>query len=387
MVDAKAAQEPLALGNETASGEARRKLLFLAQLPPPLHGASGMSKRIYDIMAARGDLSLTHLWLGGAASNADVGKRSPTKMLAFIRFVGLLVWQLLAGKRYAIGYLTLAPFAHAALRDGVLIALSKLLAGRTIVHLHALGIGSVMAGRTASKRLLRRLIRDVELITLTAKDATTIGATGHFKSVHHLPNGIEDPGVPLFGTSPTLRCGFLANLDPRKGVLRFLDGIEALRQAGVPATGRIAGDSTGHLTRQQLEVEVARRGLADVVAVVGPLYGEAKTQFFATTDVLLYLSAHDYFPLVVIEALAGGAVPVVFDIEGQRELVGPTFAGNVVAPDLPQEALLATVVKIVRRYHEDRTALAADRRLARARFEACFTIDRLRQGFNAILAG
>ena len=376
---------PQRTGSRDSGADAARKVLFLAQLPPPLHGASAMSKRAYDGMTARPDLALTHLWLGSAASNQEVGRRSLAKLMAFLRFIATLLWQLASGRRYAIGYLTFAPFSHAALRDGILIGLSKLLAGRTIVHLHALGIGAVMTGTSLPKRLLRRLIRGTELITITGKDAVAMRATGHFKAVHLLPNGTEDMGEPPFAPAATLRCGYLANLDPRKGVLRFLDCMAALRRAGLPVTARIAGDETALLSRLQLEAEVRRQGLEGIVEVLGPLYGEPKTNFFATTDVFIYLSAHDYFPLVVIEAMAGGAVPVVFDIEGQRELVGAPFAGNVLAADLAPLALTDAVEDIVRRYHDNRSGLMRDSQVARARYLACYTTARFHDGLNAIL--
>ena len=385
MVQTQTVPKPPVQSDRPAPSGAARKVLFLAQLPPPLHGASAMSKRVHDIMTARADLDLTHVWFGGAASNQDVGRRSLGKFLVFIRFVASLLWQFIAGRRYAIGYLTLAPFAHAALRDGVLIALSKLLARRTIVHLHALGIGSVMAGNTLSQRILRRLIGGVELITITKNDWVTLSATRHFKAVHLLANGIEDPGKPALTPSTTLRCGYLANLDPRKGVLRFLDCIEALRRDGLTVTGRIAGDQTTNLSFAELEAQIARRGLDHIVEAAGPLYGDQKTELFATTDLFIYLSSHDYFPLVVIEAMASGAVPVIFDIEGQRELVGPPFAANVLAPDLAPTALTATVAAVVRHYHEDRAILARDRAAARARYQDCYTTERFAGGFNAIL--
>ena len=376
-------QQPIA--REHIGIVAAQKVLFLAQLPPPLHGASAMSQRAHDGMSARGDLDLTHLWLGSAASNQDVGQRSLGKLLAFLRFVVMLLWQVVRRRRYAIGYLTLAPFAHAALRDGILIALSKLLARRTIVHLHALGIDAVMTGTAMPQRILRRCIRGVELITLTAKDAAAMRATGHFKAVHLLPNGIEDPGEPPFTATATLRCGYLANLDPRKGVLRFLDCMAALRQAGLPVTGRIAGDETAYLTRFELAAEVQRRGLDGTVEVLGPLYGDQKTGFLAASDLFVYLSAHDYSPLVVIEAMAGGAVPIVFDVEGQRELLGQPFAANVLAPDLTAAELSGAVTDIVRRYHDDPARLLHDRTAARARYISGYTAATFHVGLNAIL--
>lgn len=224
------------------------KVLFLAQLPPPVHGASVVSKRAYDIMSDRDDMAITHVWLGGAVTLQDVGQKSAAKMLAFARFLMTLAWLFVTGKRYSIAYLTLAPFSHAALRDGLLIAMSKLVARRTLVHLHAEGLDLVMAGASLPKRVLRRLIHGAELITITEKVAASVRATNHFTAVHLLPNCAGDPGAPMLSTAPALRCGYLANLDPRKGVLRFLDCIEDFRRQGLTVTGQIAGPSTGDLT-------------------------------------------------------------------------------------------------------------------------------------------
>ena len=378
-------QGPSDSHHENAIRDTARKVLFLAQLPPPLHGASAMSKRAYDIMTARGDLMLTHLWQGGAATVQDVGQRSPAKLIAFIAFLADLAWRYVTGKRYAIGYLTLAPFSHAALRDGLLIAMSKLLARRTLVHLHAEGLDLVMAGAGWPRKILRRLIAGVELITITQKVAGAVGATQHFKAVHLLPNCVADPGPPALGTATALRCGYLANLDPRKGTLRFLDCIEEMKRQGLPVTARIAGPSTATLTIAQLEADVQRRGLSGLVEVVGPLYGADKTAFLSSVDLFIYLSRRDYFPLVVIEAMSCGAVPIVYDNEGEAELVGAPFAANVVPPALEREAMAARVADIARGYHERRADLARGRETARARYLACYTPDRFRVRLDAIL--
>ncbi len=378
--------QPAGDGEKTGT-IAEGKVLFLAQLPPPVHGASVVSKRAYDIMSDRDDLAITHMWLGGAVTLHDVGQKSAAKMLAFARFLMTLAWLFVTGKRYSIAYLTLAPFSHAALRDGLLIGMSKLVARRTLVHLHAEGLDLVMAGASLPKRILRRLIRGAELITITEKVAASVRATDHFATVHLLPNCAEDPGAPSLSTAPALRCGYLANLDPRKGVLRFLDCIEDFQRQGLTVTGQIAGPSTGDLTTDQLEHEVERRGLSGVVDVIGPLYGDKKTEFFQGLDLFIYLSQRDYFPLVLIEAMACGVVPIVYDNQGERELVGPTFAANVIAPDLPVEAMTAGVRRIVRRYGESRSELAKDKEAARAYYRARYTEDRFRDGLNAIVDG
>ena len=367
------------------AGTTIREVLFLAQLPPPIHGASVVSKRAYDVMSARDDLCVTHLWLGGALTNQDVGRKSPAKMLAFATFLAKLAWLFATRKRYAISYLTFAPFSHAALRDGLLIAMSRLIAARTVVHLHAVGLNVVMAGTSLTDRIVRRLVRGAELITITETTAAWVRASNHFKAVHVLANCVADPGAPALVDTPVLRCGYLANLDPRKGVLRFLDCIDEFTRQGLRVTGRIAGPSTASLTIAELTAEIDRRGLGAIVEVAGPLYGEAKTEFFRSIDLFIYLSQHDYFPLVVLEALSFGVVPIVFDIEGQRELVGPTFANNVLAPDLTTRETLATATTIARRYCESRADLNEDKAAARARYLTGYAEENFRKGLETIL--
>ena len=85
--------------------------------------------------------------------------------------------------------------------------------------------------------------------------------------------------------------------------------------------------------------------------------------------------------------MASGVVPIVYDNQGERELVGPPFAANVIVPDLSVEAMTAGVTRIVRRYDENRLELAKDRETARAYYLARYTEDRFRDGLNAIVDG
>jgi hypothetical protein len=381
----KRTQTPARGEGSRAAAASVRKVLFLAQVPPPLHGASAMSKRVHEIMQARGDLVVEHLWLGGAVTMNDVGRRSPGKFFGFFKFLVILAWKFVTGQRYGLAYLTLAPFSHAALRDGLLVAMSKMIGERTLVHLHAERLEAVLAGATLPMRLLRSMIRGCELIAITEGVAASVRGTGHFSAVHILPNCADDPGEPEIGTAAHIRCGFLANLDPKKGVLRFLDCIEALKREGEPVVGRIAGPSTAELTIEALKEDIRRRGLDGVVEAVGPLYGEEKVSFFRHIDVFVYLSQRDYFPLVVIEAMACGGVPIVYDFAGQRELVSPAFAGNVVMPDQPVSSMTAAAGKIIRGYNDHRDLLAKDRAKARAFFLASYTQDKFSVRLNAIL--
>src|SRR5262249_43656914 len=196
----------------------------------------------------------------------------------------------LRNERYSIAYVTLAPWTHTALRDALLAGVCKALARRTLVHLHGEGLSELLSGTNIQQCLAQRLLRSTELITATPEAARLGRASGQFARVHRLPNTVPDP-VPHVSTAhAVLRCGFLANLDPRKGALRFVDVMEALLGAGLAVTGTLGGTSTNMLSVGDLEELVASRKLAHIVSVLGPLSGSAKARFWSNLDLFVYPS-------------------------------------------------------------------------------------------------
>ena len=385
--------------SDVRSSDARR-VLFLAQLPPPVHGVTIMSKHIHDEFAATPNVAVEHVWQGSARSLHDINKRSIGKYLSFAALLLALARRWLGGERYEIAYLTLAPWTHAVLRDALLAGMARLLSARALVHLHGEGLADVLTGTGIKQRILRQLLWRTELLTATKEAAGVAARSGLFSRVLELPNMVADPQTwpqprsqsgpqsgpqPQTTSSDKIRCGFLANLDPRKGVLRFIDAMEAMAKAGLPVTGTIAGPSTNWLTVAQVEALVAERGLDKQVTVTGPIFGAYKDQFWRNLDVLIYLSEHDHAPLVVIEALAYGVVPITLATGGIAGMLGEGLAGNVLGRDLaPVDVVAATVCK-VRDYAASAARLESDKQKSRARYLAEFTEPVFHDRLKAIL--
>lgn len=350
-----------------------RRVLLLAQLPPPVHGVTMTTERVRRLVAEGGTADVVHQWGGSARSLADVDRRSFGKFQEFAALNLALARQVLAGDRFEIAYLTFVPWTHAALRDGIVAWWAKRLAERTLVHLHGEGLEQVTTGRGIKAALLRRMLRGTELIAITRRAVVTATASGLFTAVHHLPNAAPDPGPPAPRAAGPLRVAFLGNLDPRKGVLRFVDVIEQVVREGHDVIGGIAGGSTRHLTVEGLRTQIAERGLAGRITVHGPVHGAEKDRFLAVHDVLLYLSAHDHAPLVVIEALSHGLVPIVQHTGGVAEIAGPRFSDNVMPAKVPDADLIARAAAVVAGYAVQPAAIERDRAAARERYLVSFT--------------
>jgi len=345
-----------------------RRILFLAQLPPPIHGGTVVSQRIFDLLSDMDNVHMTHLWGGGAKTLNDIGKKDVSKILDFFGLLTKLSGRVLSERQHDLAYLTFTPWAHTAIRDAILVFVSKLLATRTLVHLHTLGLEKVLQPGSLGYRLIRWLLTGAELIAPTDDAARMARDSGIFSSVHTLANSAPDPGRPTITPSHKITCGWFGNMDCRKGVLQFVDTIASLRRAGLSVRGRIAGGPTWELSVADVERYVSDNGLKGYVQVLGRLSEEDKSRFLSELDLFIYLSRHDLAPLALIEAMAHGVAPIVFDTGGIRQMVGGYFAGNVLSPELEADACQVRILAIVQRYLDEPDLLFTDRHAARARY-------------------
>lgn len=364
-----------------------KRVLFLAQPPPPFHGQAVVAETVHGILSDELGCAVTRRWGGGAASNEDVGKRSLGKYLGFAGLLARLAGGALGGKRHDVAYLGLVPWAHTVLRDGLLAGMAKLQARRVWVHVHGDGLASLLSGRGLKSRLARRLLSGTELIAATSDTAQAAEASGIFSRVVYLPNLAPDPGAPRRFERDELVVSCLGNLDPRKGVLDFVEVIKAATDKGMRVRASIIGGATAALGVEELRRRVADRGLADVITVTGRVEDKPKSDILADSDVFLYLSRHDLAPLSLIEGMAHGCAPLLLDIGGLREMVGEGLAHNVLDPARQGQELTAACLQRLEQYRQDRSSLDADRNAARARFLDAYSPEAFRLRVKALLAG
>lgn len=363
-----------------------QSVLFLAQLPPPYHGQSAVAATIYDILSHAPGVEVRHLWRGGAQSNQDVGRRTLAKYAGFARLVLELIGLWISGRRFDFAYLGLAPWAHTVSRDAVLAWLAKRVSSRVLLHVHGEGISAVV-GEGTHADLYRRGFGGCELLAITAKTAGEAEASGIFSNVIELPNAAEDPGQRTIGSAGPLTVCCLGNLDARKGVFDFVDVIGELKRRGVPVRATIMGRSTANLTAETLKERVSNLGLSDAITVTGAVDEAEKAATLSRQDVFLYLSRHDLAPLAVIEALAHANAPIVIDIGGLREMVGPKLSGNVLGSAWPREDAIEHAADLIAAYAADRSVLARDQAYARARYIENYRPDVFRARVLGILTG
>jgi len=209
--------------------------------------------------------------------------------------------------------------AHFVPNYGVLAAL----AGRRPIALCAWGSDLLVAGRRGplQRARARYALRAAALVLADsgnlAAAARELGAPA--ERVMALPWGVD---LARFRPGPAREPGLLISTRMHEPIYDLPVVIEAAARVleRRPATRLvIAGDGC---ERTALERLAARRLPAGRYAFVGRLEPDALAEWLARAEVSISAARSDSTSVSLLEAMAAGALPVVADLEGNREWVG-----------------------------------------------------------------
>lgn len=173
--------------------------------------------------------------------------------------------------------------------------------------------------RSAVKKwLLRLLYEDANLAgafalhALSTCEAGAIRAFGLRNPIAIIPNGVDLPDELGSRTTPPYVAGdprkvllFLSRIHPKKGLIELVEAWRHLIAASPVISGEwrlvIAGwDDGGH--REALAALTRDHAMERHVALVGPLYGEAKSDALAHASAFILPSHSEGLPMSVLEA-------------------------------------------------------------------------------------
>ena len=130
-----------------------------------------------------------------------------------------------------------------------------------------------------------------------------------------------------------LRLVHAARFSEEKGSFAVLDLCTDLLCRGIPFQAQLIGRAD-EATMSEIKARIAEAGLEAQVALPGWLDEAHMQAALRRADVLVHLSAIDSFPLIVLEALAAGTLPVIRDMVGGRHMV-ERLGGHVVDSSRP----------------------------------------------------
>jgi poly(glycerol-phosphate) alpha-glucosyltransferase len=222
--------------------------------------------------------------------------------------------------------------------------------------------------------LLRASRRDVlshperfdAIVFLTERqraDAAALLADGGNLAV--VPNPTRAPADPAGSAGPRDPASVVvvAGLTKRKRVHHAIEAVALARAAGTPARLRVLGSGP---ESDRLVGDAARRGLGDAVEFAGHRPDAAEA--FAEASVTLLTSTSEGAPLVLLEAMSRGCLPIAYDIPyGPADVIEDGANGFLVAPG-DVHGVAAAIARVAALGEEERAALRDAARATAARF-------------------
>lgn len=309
---------------------AKKRILFITPLPPPVHGSAMMSQYIKESKLINKAFDCDFVNLSTSRQIKEIGKKPLLKMLRFIWAHCIVLGKLMC-HHYDLCYLAITCHGIGFLKDAPFVLLCKLFRRKIVIHQHNKGMSRDVK-KWPYRWLLPWVYRSTKVILLSWRLYPDISKVVRKKQILICPNGIPET---LQGNLEAKRYNhiphllFLSNLMVSKGVLVLLDALEMLKDKGYSFICDFVGGETAEINAIRFKAEVEKRGLNKLVIYNGKQYGADKERFFKQADVFIHPTMDDCFPLVLLEAMQHNLPIVSTDVGGIADIIRNNVDGYV----------------------------------------------------------
>ncbi len=292
----------------------RHVVRVFGPLPPPVHGASRVTRMVADLVAAEAGVEVREF-----DSNDDVP--TAARLRRMLRGLADLAF----GRRGTV-YLGGAG-GEVLWYQALVVVVARLRRQRIAFHHH--NFSYLHERSTAMAVLCRGGGHRVRHVVLGDTMAAALRSTYRGASDVRVCSNAALLGPPETShtrpASGPLVLGHLSNLSREKGVDVVVDALRSLRAAGVDASLVLAGPCADDDARAV--VEAAQVELGDALEVTGAIEPDRVDEVYRRIDVFVFPSRYrnEAEPLVVLDAMRWGVESVAFDTGCLRELVEPAL--------------------------------------------------------------
>ena len=292
------------------------KVLFLAQLPPPVHGASQRNLSIAESKIIKKNFNLIILPLSFSKTIKELGKTSFKKFYLFLSFAQRLL-KLLFKNKFSFAYYTISVRPIGIVRDSLIILILRIFRVKLLYHLRNKGV------KNYSKNYFLKFIyiwvfKNCKVICLSK--SVSVDIMGFIKSnqLFIVANGIKISNIDgeIKKQHAELNFIYLSHLRKSKGILEFLGAFKQLKSQGYNITATIVGDE-GDIGFDEVNDFCIDNGIENDVKVEGPLYDNQKFEALNQADVFVFPTYYynEIFPGVILEAMQM-QLPIITTSEG-----------------------------------------------------------------------
>jgi len=309
----------------------KSKILFLVQLPPPLHGVSTMNKYLIESKPILDEFEISIVQLKFSKSLSDLRAISLIKLVRMF-VIGFRIIKKLFFLRPEAVYYTITPTGNAFYRDAVYVIILKMFKLKRIYHLHGKGIKNYANKRKINKILYKFVFKNSYVICMSDMLHDELDAF-HPKNIFTVNNGIEVINYEE-KKADKVQLLFLSNLIEDKGLFDFLSTLKYLKDLEPLFYATIIGNPSNVSERQLLDF-IKSNNITNIT-YEGAKYGNDKYEYLKKPTILIFPTRNDTFPLVILEAMQFGA-PVISTVEGAiPDIIDDTVTGFLVPKSNPE---------------------------------------------------
>jgi glycosyltransferase involved in cell wall biosynthesis len=284
------------------------KILFLSQLPPPIHGASIINKSIMESTLIHSTFEAKFVNISPAKHISDIGKPSAGKILKSIYILKNVLSAYIRLRPEWI-YLTISPTGIALFKDAALVLIPRIFGAKLIFHLHGKGIENYSQKNFFTKLLFNNVFSNVRVIHLAETLTRDISHLVPASRIHIVNNGIKltpllrEKHVP-HGTP--VKFLYLSNLIREKGGLELLDACLHLQNEGFTFELVIGGKFLDSRFENEFREKLSKLDIRHIKLFDKGVYGTEKQTALHESHVMVLPTyyANECYPLTLIEAMS-----------------------------------------------------------------------------------
>jgi len=188
---------------------------------------------------------------------------------------------------------------------------------------------------------------------------------------------LQDISASSTQARPLAKLGFLSNISKEKGIFDFISLVDACLESGLDVHAVVAGPFQDPETESIVMPLLEER---DAIHYLGPQYGEAKTDFFRSIDVLVFPTryANEAEPVTIHESLMQGVPVIAYGRGAIPEILDGAHGVSIPA----EQEFVPHALNALKRWKEMGTAFSSVRHEAlvqfrNIRFKALLSLDDL----------